>query len=82
VRKINSVQFSVAAGGLFALVLAKPIASLAIREVNTMAEKEFVSQFPGPPKIEDGAYLNLITNCSNTVASQVLVGYAKFAWSE
>lgn len=82
VRAINSVTFSVASGGLLALVLVKPLATLAIREVNTMAEKEFVTMLPGAPEVKDGAYLGLIMNCAATVAAGTLTGYAKFAWSE
>lgn len=81
VRSITSVTFSVASGGLVALVLVKPLATLAIREVSTMAEREFVTQLPGAPTIEDGAYLGLIVNCAASIAAGQLAGYAKFAWS-
>jgi hypothetical protein len=82
VRSITSVTFTVASGGLIAFVLVKPLASLAIREINTMAEREFVTQLPGAPRIYDGAYLNLVMNCAATIAAGQLAGYAKFAWSE
>lgn len=82
VRSITSVTFSAASGGLIALVLVKPLATLAIREINTMAEREFVTQMPGAPRIYDGAYLGLITNCAATIAAGQLAGYARFAWSE
>lgn len=82
VRSITSVTFSAASGGLVALVLVKPLASLAIREVNTMAEIEFVTQLPGAPTILDGAYLGLIMNCAATIAAGQLAGYANFSWSE
>lgn len=82
VRSITSVTFSVASGGLIAFVLVKLLADLAIREVSTMAEREFVTQVPGAPRIYDGAYLGLIMNCAATIAAGQLAGYAKFAWSE
>lgn len=81
VRSVTSVTFTVANGGLMALVLVKPIADIAIREINTMTEMEFVSRRPGAPRIEDGAYLNLIANTAATVAAGTLTGYARFAWS-
>jgi hypothetical protein len=81
VRSITSVTFSVASGGLVALVLVKPLATLAIREVSTMAEREFVTNLPGAPQVFDGAYLGLIANCAATIAAGQLAGYAKFAWS-
>lgn len=82
VRQITGIQFSSASGGLIALVLVKPLIDLAIREVSTMAEKCFPYLHPGAPKIEDGAYLNLIVNCAATIAAGQLAGYVKFAWSE
>lgn len=82
VRSITSVTFSAASGGLMAFVLVKPLATLAIREINTMAEKEFVTMIPGAPEVKDGAYLGMVMNCAATIAAGQLAGYAKFAWSE
>ena len=82
VRSITSVTFSGASGGLIALVLVKPLVDIAIREINTMAEKCFPNLHPGAPRIYDGAYLNLISNCAATLAAGQLAGYAKFAWGE
>lgn len=82
VRQITGVTVISAIGGLFALVLVKPIAQHAIREINTPAEIEFPRQRPGCPRIEDGAYLNLICRPAATVAAGQLAGWAKFAWSE
>lgn len=82
VRSITSVTFSVLNGGLIALVLVKPIASFAIREVNTMTETNFVRLNPSCPRIVDGAYLNLVVNTPATIAAGVLAGYATFAWSD
>lgn len=80
VRQINSVTFSVVSGGLLALVLVKPLADLAIREINTPAEFASVQNRP-PPKIEDDAYLNLICAPAGSVAAGILSGYATFVWS-
>ncbi len=82
VRQITSVTFSAPSGGLLAFVLVKPIASLAVREINTPAEREFLTQVPGTPTIEDGAYLGLIANCAGSVAAGSVAGYCDFAWSE
>ena len=80
VRQINSVTFSIVNGGLLALVLVRPIADLAIREINTAAEFASVQSRP-LPTIEDGAYLNLICNPAGSIAAGVLAGYAQFVWS-
>lgn len=82
VRQITGVTMLSASGGLFALVLVKPLYSMAIREINTMAEVNMLTMFPALPPIPDGAYLGLIMNCASSVAASTLTGYAKFAWSD
>ena len=81
-RSIVSWQMAVPNGGLGALVLVRPIADIAIREVNTPAEVDFVRTHPNLPRIYDSAYLNLIVNCAATVAAGTLTGRADFIWSE
>jgi len=80
VRRITGVTNISAIGGLFALVLVKPLFDTAIREVSTMTEINFVNLRPILPKVEDGAYLGMICNCSATVAGGLLTGYANFIW--
>lgn len=81
VRSITSWTNIVSNGGLGALVLVKPLAECAVREINTPAEMSWPNMQPGVPRIEDGAYLNLIMNCAATVAAGTLSGRASFAWS-
>jgi hypothetical protein len=81
VRSITSATFTVGNGGLISLVLVKPLADLAIREINTTAELPFINARPGLPRIYDGAYLNLIGNVAGSIAAGVLTGYATFIWS-
>jgi hypothetical protein len=81
VRSIVSAQFSVANGGLIALVLVRPLANSVIREINTAKEVSYVNARPGPPRIVDGAYLNMVMNCATTVAAGQLTGHMKFVWS-
>ena len=81
VRSITSWTNIVSNGGLGALVLAKPLADVAIREINTPAEMSWPNMQPGAPRIYDGAYLNFIMNCAATVAAGTLSGRASFAWS-
>jgi hypothetical protein len=82
IRSITSATFTVANGGLLALVLVRPLTSLAIREVNTMAENNLVRQRPGAPRIYDDAYLGMIVNTAATIASGTLAGYFTFVWSD
>lgn len=81
VRSITSWTNLGSGGGLAALVLVKPLADSVIYEVNNMNEVEYVSRRAGPPRIYDGAYLNLIMNCSGTVAAGQLTGFCRFAWN-
>ena len=83
VRSITSVQFLIANGGLISLVLVKPIAEIAIREINTEAEASYVNKRPGIlPRIYDNAYLNFIVNPAGSISAQTLKGSANFTWSE
>lgn len=82
VDAIVSVTFSAPSGGLLAFVLVDPVAELAVREINTAAEKNFIQMHPGAPRIHDGDYLNFIANPTASAAAAVLAGFCKFAWSE
>jgi len=82
VRSITSATFAVANGGLIALVIVKPLVTLAVREISTMAEVTSLVMRPGAPRIYDGAYLGLIMRCTGTIAAGLLTGYATFAWSD
>lgn len=80
IRKIKSVQFGVANGGLMCIVLVKPLADIALYEASTPNEVDFIRTRPGPPRIYDGAYLNFIYNGS-TLSAATVVGAANFVWS-
>ena len=81
IRSVTDITYTVPAGGLTAIVLVKPIATIQIFEINTPVEQTYVASVPGAPRIYDGAYLNLIMNCTTTVAAGILAGRANFAWS-
>ncbi len=81
VRQIVSVTNTVANGGLSALVIVRPLADSVVREVNTTKETLYLNDRPGPPRVMNGAYLNLIMNCAATVAAGTVAGHARFAWS-
>ena len=81
IRSITSVTNIVVNGGLGTIVLVKPIANLAIREINTPAEFSFCDQRGPSARIYDGAYLHLVMNCAATVAAGTLTGFGQFVWS-
>lgn len=81
VRSVTSVTFSVANGGLCALVLVKPLRTLRIREANVATEVESVLQAPDLPRVYDGAYLNFIGNTpTGSIVSTVFAGLVEFTW--
>lgn len=82
IRRIDSLTMIAPAGGLAALVLVKPLAELAVREVSVPIEFEFGSMRWPPVRIFDDAYLHLVMNCAATVAAGTLTGFANFALGE
>jgi hypothetical protein len=81
IKQIISVTNTILNGGLTAICLVKPIADIALREINTPKEDEYLSEKFGPPEIEDQAYLNLIVNCAGSVAGAVLAGHGSIIWN-
>lgn len=80
IRQITSVNVIGAMGGLLSFVLVKPIADSAIREINTAKEINFFRDAPILPRIDDGAYLNMIVSPAGTVAAAQLAGNMDFVW--
>jgi len=82
VRQINSVTFAVSNGGLMALVLVKPLASLSIREASCESEISLL-QFGMPTvRIYDGAYLSYIHLQEISQNATLLTGRLQFIWDE
>lgn len=82
IKSITGFTCLSVSGGLAAIVLVKPLASFAIREINVPSEVSYLSmRFPGPPVIQDGAYLNLVMNCAASIAAGQLAGRFTFAWN-
>jgi hypothetical protein len=90
VKRIESTNFSVANGGLCAVVLVKPIEQMWLREESRRtvesfgdaAEKEAMTQRAGMAEIKDGAFLGIIGRGANgSLASSVLVGTIETVWS-
>jgi hypothetical protein len=80
VRSIESVTLSSGAGGFFALVLVKPIATVSLREAATANEVEQFRQMAREPEIKAGAYLNLIYCTAQAGTAVTLRGQFDFVW--
>lgn len=81
IRSIQSIQFTVPNGGIAALVLCKPLATIMIRETNIPIEKNFLVDSPSLPRIYDGAYLNFLVHPSAAPATTIVQGLLDFVWN-
>lgn len=93
VKQIDSVNFSVANGGLCAVVIVKPLQTMWLREESRRtvsgtvesfgdaAEHETMRTRGGIVEIKDGAFLGIIGRGSNgSLASSVLTGTIETVW--
>lgn len=81
IRSVESFTFLSANGGIFALVLAKDIGSVTIREANVPAEKDFlIDTGLSMPIVYDGAYLNFLALANASIAAQPFYGSLQFVW--
>jgi hypothetical protein len=81
IRSIQSITFLAPNGGLGALVLCKPLATMFVREANIWSEFDFITMKPSLPSIEDGAYLNFIGSVNGSAAGLVLTGNFEVIWN-
>ena len=76
IRSIESVTLTTGSGGFFALVLVKTLTNIQMLEVGVPTEIQHIQQRGCMlPKIEDGAYLNMIALVNNTGAIAPLRGF-------
>lgn len=79
IRSVQSVTFLGPNGGLAALVLVKPLATIRTRDI-TFVEEDFVINKGPAPVIEDGAYLNWLCCPNGSAAAVPIVGNLNFVW--
>jgi hypothetical protein len=80
VRSVESVTFNSPNGGLGAIVLVKPIYNTMIRELASPVEANCFKDSALLPKLEQGAYLNLICLPMANISGTVLTGILKTIW--
>lgn len=81
VRSVQSITFEAAAGGIFALVLAKQIGTLTIREASIPVEKDFLIETGfNMPQIDDGAYLHFLALPAASLAAAPIYGSLQTVW--
>lgn len=80
IQSIDSLQMSASAGGFCAIVLVRPLASVLIREKDTVTEHFFLKHKPSLPVIDDGAYLNFIFSSGVAAVSSLIRGEVEIYW--
>lgn len=80
IRSVESVTFSTANGGIAALVLVKPLATMVVREITAAAERDFFLDFASAPEIRDGACLNFIGLPNASLAAVPIIGTLETTW--
>lgn len=81
VKRINSYTLATGTTGTVSFVLVKPLAEIPLLAANTASERDFLSQLPSLPKIEDGACLGFIAVIGGAMtASQTIMGKLEMGW--
>lgn len=82
VRSVQSVTIGgIGDVGLFALVLVKPLASIALRGIDAPTEIDYLTDMASIPEIEDDAYLNFISLPNGTLANAPIIGVIETTWN-
>jgi hypothetical protein len=81
IRSVESLQLSTPAGGFFSLVLVRPLAQVQMLETGVASEIQPVRQRGGVlPRVDNGAYVNMIALTSNTTAIAPFRGMIETVW--
>lgn len=82
VQNVSNVTFTVAsAGGIGALVLCKPLATIPLVTASVAAERDLLNQLPSLPQVKDDACLTLLHFAgAATNATSNIYGAVEFGW--
>ncbi len=80
IHHIESVTCNTAVGGLFNIILVKPLAQTIVREANTWTEKSTFFSGASLPRVYDGAFLNFFFLTSGTGNPATVRGKLGFTW--
>lgn len=81
-RSVESIRFTSAhSAGVCALVLAYPLVTIPIPDVNVLCERDLLFQIPSLPRVYDGACLmGLFVGNGALNANSYLLGHMEFVW--
>lgn len=81
IRSVQSITFTTANGGIFALVLCKELGTVGIREANVPAEKDFfLDTGLSMPPILDQTYLSFLVLPNASIAGAAIYGSTQLVW--
>ncbi len=81
VRSVESVTIGgVGDVGLFALVLVKPLASIALRGIDAPTEIDYLTDMASMPQIADDAYLNFLALPNGSLSGAPIIGMLETTW--
>jgi len=81
VKRINSYTLASGTTGTVSFVLAKPLAEIPLLAANTASERDFLSQLPALPQIQDGACLGFIMLIGGAMTTnQTVMGKIEYGW--
>jgi hypothetical protein len=80
VKYATDIEFSSVSVGMFALVLARPLAEIKIREIGASCEVDFLLNKNELPRIYDGAHLNFLIDPNGSMASTQIIGDMTVIW--
>lgn len=80
IKRINSITHLAGVGGLYTVVLVKPITTMLLREGRTMTEHCYLTQRMSLPEIQPGAYLNMLLYVGAASNPGVIRGQLDFIW--
>ena len=82
VRSVQSVTIGgIGDVGLFALVLVKPLASIALRGIDAPTEIDYLTDMAALPQIEDDAYLNFLALPNGSLSGAPIIGVIETTWN-
>lgn len=81
IKRINSYTLASGTTGTAAFVLVKPLAIMPVLAANTASERDYLSQLPSLPRIEDDACLGFVTLIGGAMTTnQTLMGVVQHGW--
>jgi hypothetical protein len=82
IRSITSFTMASVSGGLFSVVLVKPLSEMLTIVGGSTNECDYIRQKPFMPEIKNGAYLGLLCNSFTNLSASTIVGNMTTVWSE